>query len=406
MNLREIVVTYLSSKRFSQNRVSSAKITASQFSFSTYRNLHASSSIFSTSKLLVKLLFYCSLNLLKSFFSYAQRSNERKECSIYLNKRDASPRNLIADVSLRPSAPPKIPVVAPRNGTRLIKVHARVLGAYVPLIKSHRSASWNKILHATFFAAVDAKLFPSFSIEVSPLRERDYEILFTDVRMEWRGREGEDARACSGKILVCPQNFVRDPTSLSSSNVRWDRSAQSRPIYAEGVVPSGGCVATRTTARIVPLLAVRSWRPDWWKRTQELRRTRGRRRLRVSPRSSSVTRRLHPAAPIRVARLPPLRFPFKVSLPSSTPRVTNLRPSTRHLLSPLSLLNPWGCIRALRQHIRHKDCTHGLPNRVVSHVLKLALLGAACPSFTSDIYDAIISRAAEQRFIYHHRILA
>lgn len=42
----------------------------------------------------------------------------------------------------------------------------------------------------------------------------------------------------------------------------------------------------------------------------------------------------------------------------------DLRLSTRHPLSPLSLLNSArGFIRALRQHICHKDCTHGLPKR-------------------------------------------
>lgn len=57
---------------------------------------------------------------------------------------------------------------------------------------------------------------------------------------------------------VRPRNFVRDPTSLSSPT--WsgiDRGAITAD-NTGGVVPSGGCVAARTTARIVPLLAVRS----------------------------------------------------------------------------------------------------------------------------------------------------
>lgn len=53
----------------------------------------------------------------------------------------------------------------------------------------------------------------------------------------------------------------------------------------------------------------------------------------------------------------------------------DLRLSTRHFLSPLSLVNPVrGCIRALRQHICHKDCTHGLPRQGRAwRVFKLAL---------------------------------
>lgn len=61
----------------------------------------------------------------------------RRVCD--LNKRDASPRDLTTDVSLRPFVPIKIPVLVPQDGTRLIKVWMRMQDASVPLIKSHRS---------------------------------------------------------------------------------------------------------------------------------------------------------------------------------------------------------------------------------------------------------------------------